>query len=202
MSGELLAAFAVFAVVTLFTPGPNNLMLMASGLNFGPRGAFPHLFGVAGGFAAMVLIIGIGLGAVFAAYPALYPIIKYAGVVYLVYLAYVIATAVPHEEGATSRGRPITFLQAVAFQWVNPKGWVMAVGAAATYAGIARFPLNMVIMAAIFGVFGLASSLTWVMFGSGLRRLLRTPRALRAFNIAMGILLVVSVLPVLVEDWI
>jgi threonine/homoserine/homoserine lactone efflux protein len=202
MSGELLAAFAVFAVVTLFTPGPNNLMLMASGLNFGPRAALPHLFGVAGGFAAMVLIIGIGLGAVFAAYPALYPIIKYAGVVYLVYLAYVIATAVPHEEGATSRGRPITFLQAVAFQWVNPKGWVMAVGAAATYAGIARFPLNMVIMAAIFGVFGLASSLTWVMFGSGLRRLLRTPRALRAFNIAMGILLVVSVLPVLVEDWI
>ncbi len=202
MTGELLAGLVVFALVTLFTPGPNNVMLMASGLNHGLRGALPHLFGVAIGFGAMVLAVGIGLGAVFNAYPALYPIIKYVGIAYLFYLAWVIATAAPHDAAVDgSRGRPISFPQAAAFQWVNPKAWVMAVGAVATYAAIATFPFNMAIIAGTFGVLGLASSWTWVMFGSALRRFLRTPRAVRIFNIAMGLLLVVSVVPVLLEGW-
>jgi len=199
ISGELLAAFVVFAAVTLFTPGPNNLMLLASGLNFGLRGAVPHLIGVASGFAAMVLVVGIGLGTVFEAYPALYPVIKYLGAAYLVYLAWVIATAEPHGDSARSSRRPITFFQAAAFQWVNPKGWVMAVGAAATYAAMASFPLNMIVMAGLFGVLGLASSWTWVMFGSTLRRFLKTPGMVRGFNITMGILLVASLVPVLAE---
>lgn len=193
---DLLAAFAVFALVTLFTPGPNNFMLLASGLNYGLVRALPHLFGVAIGFGAMVLLVGIGIGAIFETYPALYPIIKYVGAAYLVYLAWVIATATPHEEGGEESGRPITFLQAAAFQWVNPKAWVMVVGAVATYAAIASFPYNMIIMACTFGLFGLASSWTWVMFGSGLRRLLRTPKAVRIFNVAMGVLLVATLIPV------
>jgi threonine/homoserine/homoserine lactone efflux protein len=111
----------------------------------------------------------------------------------------VIATAEPHADGTGSAKTPITFLQAAAFQWVNPKGWVMAVGAAATYAAVASFPLNMIVMAGLFGLLGLVSSWTWVMFGSTLRRFLRTPRMVRGFNIAMGVLLVASLIPVFVE---
>lgn len=200
---NLLAGLVVFALVTLFTPGPNNIMLMTSGLNYGLRRALPHLFGVAIGFGAMVLAVGIGLGAVFETYPALYPVIKYVGIAYLIYLAWVIASASPHDDqsGSDARGRPISFLQAAAFQWINPKAWVMAVGAVATYAAIAGFPLNMAIIAGVFALFGIVSSWTWVMFGAVLRRFLRTPRAVRIFNIAMGILLVVSILPVVIEDW-
>jgi len=200
---NLFAGFVVFALVTLFTPGPNNIMLMASGVNYGLRRALPHLFGVAIGFGAMVLAVGIGLGAVFEAYPALYPVIKYVGVAYLLHLAWVIASASPHgdQAGTDTTGRPISFLQAAAFQWVNPKAWVMAIGAVATYAAIADFPFNIAIIAGVFALLGMASSWTWVMFGSVLRRFLRTPRAMRVFNIAMGVLLVVSILPVVVEDW-
>src|SRR5262245_35169175 len=126
MPSELLWALLVFVVVTLFTPGPNNAMLMASGLNFGFRRGLPHLWGVALGFAVMVLAVGLGLGALFAAYPAAYTVLKYVGAAYLLYLAWQIASASPHEEGGDPRGRPITFLEAAAFQWLNPKGWVMA----------------------------------------------------------------------------
>ena len=188
----------VFAVVTLFTPGPNNVMLMASGLNFGFRRAIPHLVGVTLGFAAMVLIVGVGLGAVFEAYPAIHTVIRYAGAAYLLYLAWKIARAGPVEEG--ERGRPISFLQAVAFQWVNPKGWVMAVGGIAAYAGIAAYPFNMIMIAAVFGVLGLASSWTWVMFGSGLGRVLKDPRSIRIVNIVMALALVASLIPVVVGD--
>ncbi|MEQ9691421.1 MAG: LysE family translocator [Bauldia litoralis] len=201
MSEHLLAGFVIFAVVTLFTPGPNNIMLMASGLNYGLRRAMPHLLGVAIGFAVMVLAVGIGLGAVFNAFPALYPVIKYVGVAYLLYLAWVVATAAPPDTEGGGKGQPITFLQASAFQWVNPKAWVMAVGAVATYAAIAAFPFNMAIIAGIFGAIGLVSAWAWVIFGQALRRLVRTRRAIRVFNIAMGLLLVASIVPVLVEDW-
>ena len=151
---ELLWALLVFVAVTLFTPGPNNAMLMASGLNFGFRRGLPHLWGVALGFAVMVLAVGVGLGAVFQAYPAMYAALKYVGAAYLLYLAWQIATAGSPEDRADDRGRPITFLDAAAFQWVNPKGWVMAVGAVSTYAAVAVFPLNVLLMAALFGALG------------------------------------------------
>jgi threonine/homoserine/homoserine lactone efflux protein len=200
MSYELFGAFFLFAIVTLFTPGPNNIMLMTSGLNFGFRGAQAHIWGVTLGFSFMVLVVGLGLGAVFASYPALYAVIKYAGAAYIIYLAWIIARSDAVEEGK-SRGGPITFLQAVGFQWVNPKGWVMVVGAITTYAAIARFPINVVLMAAVFGVFGLASSASWAFFGSSLRSIIAAPRSVRIFNIAMAILLVASLVPVFVDVW-
>ena len=178
---ELLWALVLFVVVTLFTPGPNNTMLMTTGLNFGFRRGLPHLWGVALGFAVMVLAVGLGLGAVFRAYPGAYTVLKYAGAAYLLYLAWQIATAGEIKEGA-ARGRPIAFLEAAAFQWLNPKGWVMAVGAVSTYAAVAAFPLNMLLMAFLFGSLGILSSATWLGFGTGLKRLLTSPRAVRAVN--------------------
>ncbi|HZT18048.1 MAG TPA: LysE family translocator [Dongiaceae bacterium] len=196
MSLGLLGAFVVFAIATLFTPGPNNVMLMTTGLNFGLRRAQPHVWGVTLGFSLMVLVVGLGLGAVFASYPTLYAAIKYAGAAYILYLAWLIARSDTVEE-SEGKGRPISFFEAAAFQWINPKGWVMVVGAVTTYAAIAAFPFNMIAMSIVFGVFGAASSLAWVLFGTGLRRFLKEPRLLRAFNLVMALLLAASLIPVL-----
>ena len=129
---SLLGPLALFALVSSITPGPNNVMLATSGLNFGFRRTIPHLLGVSIGFTLMVFLVGVGLGSVFQQVPALYTVLKYAGAAYLLYLAWKIANAGEMKDGV-SRARPMTFLQAAAFQWVNPKAWVMAVGIIATY---------------------------------------------------------------------
>jgi threonine/homoserine/homoserine lactone efflux protein len=201
MALELFWAFVLFAVVTLWTPGPNNTMLMASGLNFGFRRALPHLWGVTLGFAVMVLAVGLGLGAVFEAYPAAYTALKYGGAAYLLYLAWHIATAGALEESGTVAGRPISFIEAAAFQWFNPKGWVMAVGAVSTYAKVAAFPANVLLIAGLFGGLGVLSSATWLGFGTGLKRLLTSPRVVRAVNVIMALLLVLSLWPILAGAW-
>lgn len=198
---DLLVALAVFCLVTLFTPGPNNLMLMTSGLNFGVRRGVPHLLGVVLGFSLMVLIVGLGLGAIFEAWPLLYVLLKYAGAAYLLYLAWQIAVSKPPTPGADSARSPISFLQAAVFQWVNPKAWVMAVGAISTYAAVAPFPFNVLVIAALFGLFGLASSGTWLGFGAALQRLLKEPRAVRVFNIVMALLLVASLYPLFADSF-
>lgn len=196
---DLFVALAVFCVVTLFTPGPNNLMLMTSGLNFGVRRGMPHLLGVVLGFTLMVLIVGFGLGAIFQTWPLLYVVLKYAGAAYLLYLAWQIAVSpAPGQSGAVT-GKPIGFFQAIAFQWVNPKSWVMAVSSITTYAAVASFPFNVIVIAALYGVFGLASSSTWLGFGAGLQRVLRQPRAVRVFNIVMALLLVASLYPIFAD---
>jgi threonine/homoserine/homoserine lactone efflux protein len=201
MASDLAWALLGFVVVTLFTPGPNNTMLMSSGLNFGFRRGLPHLWGVALGFAVMVLAVGLGLGAMFQAYPALYVVLKYVGAAYLLYLAWQIATAgAPDPDGGAS-GRPITFLEGAAFQWLNPKGWVMAVGAISTYATVAAFPSNVLLIAFLFGTLGILSSAMWLSFGTSLRQLLKSPRTVRAVNIGMAVLLVASLWPILADAW-
>ena len=201
MASDLAWALLGFVVVTLFTPGPNNTMLMSSGLNFGFRRGLPHLWGVSLGFAVMVLAVGLGLGAVFQTFPALYTVLKYVGAAYLLYLTWQIATAAAPDPDGTTAGRPITFLEGAAFQWLNPKGWVMAVGAISTYAAVAAFPRNVLLIAFLFGTLGILSSATWLSFGTSLRRLLTSPRIVRAVNIGMATLLVTSLWPILAEAW-
>lgn len=201
MHFELAGALLLFVVVTLITPGPNNAMLMASGLNYGFRRGLPHLFGVALGFGVMVLAVGLGLGALIEAFPVIYVVLKYLGAAYLLYLAWQIATAEPKQPDTQKQGQPITFLQAAAFQWLNPKGWVMAVGAVSTYAAVAPFPANMLLIAGLFGSLGVLSSAVWLGFGLGLRQLLTSARAVRAVNIVMALLLVASLWPVLADAW-
>jgi threonine/homoserine/homoserine lactone efflux protein len=124
-------------------------------------------------------------------------VLKFVAAAYLLYLAWKIANAGPVEEGGT--GRPFSFLQAAAFQWVNPKGWIMAIGAVTTYAAIAAFPFNILLMVIVFVGFGLVSSFTWLLFGTGLRRIVTEPKTVRIFNISMAILLAASLVPVLFE---
>lgn len=198
---DLVLALVTFCVVTLFTPGPNNLMLMTSGLNYGFRRSLPHFWGVNIGFSLMVLIVGLGLGKIFDLYPAIYTALKYCGAAYLLFLACQIALAGPVEAGSERRGRPMTFAEAAAFQWVNPKAWVMAVGAVSAYAAVAPFPWNVVLIAAMFGTLGMASSGSWVGFGSALQGVLKNPRSVRVFNVAMALLLAASLWPIVADLW-
>ena len=197
-SQQLLMAFIVFAIVGLYTPGPNNVMLLASGLNFGLRRTLPHVIGVSLGFAFLVAVVGLGLGAVFVSYPLLQSILKYAGAAYLVYLAVCIARSGPMTAGDTSP-QPLTFWQAALFQWINVKGWVIAIGTITAYAALAIYPWNILTMAFLLLVLGLSSSMAWTLFGASLQSLVRSPVAIRVFNWVMAGLLLASLYPVLTE---
>lgn len=199
MSQPLLVAFLLFAAVTLFTPGPNNIMLLSSGLTYGFRRTLPHVAGIAIGFAFMVALMGLGLGAIFTAYPALQTFLKFAGVAYLVYLAAMIALSGPPSQVGAVRGRPMTFLGAALFQWVNVKGWVIALGTITTYAALARYPWNIALQTGLILLVGTLSSTTWALFGTALRPLLTSPRNVRVFNVTMAILLLASLYPALVD---
>lgn len=199
MSHSLLFAFVVFATVMFFTPGPNNVMLLSSGLTHGFRPTLPHIAGVTIGFAFMIGAVGLGFGAIFIAYPILQTILKYAGVAYLIYLAAVIAMSGPVKAESSDRRGPMTFWGAAMFQWINVKGWVMVIGTITAYAGIAVFPWNIGIQIVLSLMLGAISCSTWALFGSALRPFLTSPRAVRAFNIAMAVLLLASLYPVFAD---
>lgn len=198
MSLELLLAFALFALVTSITPGPNNMMLLASGVNFGIRRSLPHMLGISIGFMVMVAAVGLGLHQVFEQVPLLYSLLRYGGAAYLVYLAWKIAGSGAPDD-ANGEARPFTFLQAAAFQWVNPKAWVMAIGAITTYTPQENFVTNALLIAALFALINCPSVGLWTVAGSLLRHWLSSPRVLRAFNIGMAVLLVASLYPILVD---
>lgn len=196
MNTDLFIGLLGFALVTSVTPGPNNLMLLASGVNFGFRRSIPHMLGVGLGFSFMIVVIGLGLGALFEAYPLAHAVMRYAGGAYMLWLAWKIARSGPVGEGEVG-GRPFTFLQAALFQWINPKAWVMAIAAIAAFTVPASYILSVVVVGIAFGLVNIPSISTWVLFGAAMRRFLNDPRHLRWFNIAMAVLLVASLAPLM-----
>jgi threonine/homoserine/homoserine lactone efflux protein len=197
LNDPLLWALLGFALTTSITPGPNNAMLTASGANFGFRRAVPHMLGIIVGFPAMVLAIGLGLGTVFSALPWLHVALKYVGAAYMVYLASRIATAERGKGAAATK--PISFFEAAGFQWVNPKAWIMGVGALAAYtAPEAPVWSEAARVAGAFVVTGIISSTLWCGFGVAIGRLLTSDRAFRLFNYAMALALVASLIPVFI----
>jgi threonine/homoserine/homoserine lactone efflux protein len=199
MQHSLLIALIAFAAVMAFTPGPNNVMVLSSGLTYGFRRTLPHIAGISIGVAFMVAATGLGLGAIFIAWPILQTILKYAGIAYLIYLASVIAMSGAATSGQDIQAAPMTFLGAALFQWVNVKGWVMAIGIITAYSAIASFPWNIAMQAALMFVMGALSSVAWALFGSALRPLLSSPAAVRTFNVVMAVLLLLSLYPVLMD---
>lgn len=191
---ELLLPFTLFAIAGSFTPGPNNIMLASSGVNYGFRRTLPHMLGVCSGFPVMVLAIGLGLGRLFEEVPTTHTVLKVVGSAYLLWLAWRVATAGaadPAEVGP----RPISFLGAAAFQWVNPKAWIMAVGAISTYTDIGQELLPQVMaITVMFTLVCMPAVTVWTLLGVGIARMLNTPLALRIFNLTMGAMLAVSVL--------
>lgn len=187
-----------FVIVATFTPGPNNVMVLASGANWGLARTMPHILGIALGFPVMILSVGFGLDAAFRAFPILYEVLKWVAFAYMLYLAWRVANA-GRPKLAEEGGRPLGLLGAAAFQWVNPKAWIMAIGAITTYTPQDGFVSNVLLIAALFALVNCPSVGLWTVAGSLLRSWLDNPRALRAFNIGMALLLVASLYPILVD---
>ncbi|MFN3734205.1 MULTISPECIES: LysE family translocator [Comamonas] len=197
-SSAFILPLAMFAFVSSVTPGPNNVMLTASGATFGYRRSVPHMLGICLGVVIMVLLIGAGLGQLFEAEPRIYTLLKYVGAAYLIWLAWKIARAGGVDQGQ-SGSRPFSFWQAAAFQWVNPKAWIMAVGVVATYTPREGFFVNLMLSALVLGLVNYPSISVWTLFGSTVGRALRTPQALRMFNGVMAGLLLLSLVPIFAE---
>jgi threonine/homoserine/homoserine lactone efflux protein len=186
MSLELLLPLCTFAAVSSITPGPNNTMILASGLNYGFMRSLPHLFGITCGFTFMIFATGMGLHVVFEQVPMLQTILKYGGAIYLLWLAWKLAHAAPMSGEQAALSKPMTFFGAAAFQWINPKAWVMALSALTTYLPQGFTVIDAAMLAGIFGLFGVA-----------MRRVLQDARSVRIFNIVMALLLVGTLYPML-----
>jgi threonine/homoserine/homoserine lactone efflux protein len=185
-----------FAIAGSVTPGPNVLMVAAAAAGHGVRAVMPHMLGITFGFSAMIAIVGLGLAGPMAASATLHGALQLVAAAWLLWLAWKIATAPPPGEGESRP--PLGFVQAALFQWVNPKAWMLAGAAPAAYtvAGAPMLP-QVLFIAFVFGAVSMPCLLVWAGLGAGARRLLRDTRALRRFNIAMGVLLALSVLPLL-----
>ncbi len=194
MTHDILLALISFAFVTSITPGPNNLMLMASGANFGFRRTVPHMLGISLGHGLMVFLVGLGLAGVFEAFPPAKLVFKVASVGYMLWLAWKIAHAGAPGTGK-SGSRPLSFVQAAAFQWVNPKAWAMALGAISAYAS--GWVGSVLVVCAVFACVNLPSVSVWAFAGEQLRHWLTDRRRLAVFNWTMAVLLVASLWPVL-----
>lgn len=193
MTPDSFLTFVLFAAVATGTPGPNNLMVMASGANFGLRRTLPHIMGIALGFAVMIALVAAGMARIFELFPWLEVTLMALSAVFLLYLAWKIATAAP-PEADRPKGCPLTFLQAAGFQWINPKAWAIALTTVAIYVE----PSRALLAALVFAAVAMPLVTLWTVAGEGIGRLLRTPRALRVFNVAMAVVLVGTMIPAFV----
>lgn len=196
MDSTAFVSLSLFAAVAAFTPGPNNMMLAASGVNFGLRRSWPHILGITFGYTILCIAGGIGLGSLFAALPMLYDIIRVLAFCFLAYVVWKIATAAPAHINPAAR--PIGFWPAAAFQWMNPKGVPVMISAMTAYmSGAEALALRLAIIVSIFAIMTFVSTIAWAWFGTVIARFLSAPQHYRLFNWLMAGLLVASLLPVL-----
>ena len=195
MTYETFFALAAFALATSLTPGPNNLMLLASGVNFGFRRTIPHMLGISIGFGFLVLSLGSGIGALIAINPNFHFVLKILGAAYLLYLAWRIATSTKIGQGS-AKARPMRFIEAAAFQWVNPKAWSMGLSAIALFSDPNGGYWSLLVVTVAFIGFNFPSVMVWTGFGTVLQQYLSDPKRLKVFNITMGILLALTVIMV------
>lgn len=191
---QYLISLMVFTFVASITPGPNNIMLFASGVNHGVKKSLPHYFGICIGFLLLVAAAGFGLGAIFKQSPLLHQILQIVGAVYLTYLAWKIGSASP-ASGSSEIRNPITFIEAALFQWVNPKAWVISIGAIATFTIQSNIVGSIITIIVMYFLMGLLAMGIWLTLGATLQRFLNSSKRRRIFNISMGILLVLSIIP-------
>ncbi|AAZ25007.1 MULTISPECIES: LysE family translocator [Colwellia] len=196
---DYLIAIVLFAISSSVTPGPNNITIMASGVNFGIRRSMPLFLGICVGFAVMLLLVGIGFGQIFEKIPTLHIFIKFIGTLYLLYLAFLIATA-DEITMSNTPAKPLTFMKGALFQWLNAKAWVVATGAIAAFTTVGvDFYTQNIIIALTFLVISFPCVGIWLFFGSTLKKRLKSKQHRKVFNYSMGGLLVISVIPVIKE---
>ena len=194
MTVEALLALSVFAFATSITPGPNNMMLLASGVNFGFRRTIPHMLGIGFGFTAMLVVVGLGLGAALTASPSLLTVLKLVSAGYMLWLAGRLASS-GSIGSAVGAAKPMRFIEAAGFQWINPKAWAMALTATTVYTRPDAFLATVLVVALVFGSINLPSVSVWAAFGTGLRGFLAIPARMRVFNIVMAGPLALSIIP-------
>ncbi len=199
---DISAAFLLFVVSAAFTPGPNNIMIMTSGLNYGVRSSLPHLLGICFGVPTMFLAVGFGLSFIFEQYLWVHALVQLSGVIYLFYLAWAIANSEPDSLGGAGGNstKPLSFVQAALFQWVNPKAWMMGTGAIAAFSTVGgNVNAQILTMALVFFLMAIPSAGVWLVFGASLKRVFSQRTHLVIFNRCMAALLVLSVLPIVIE---
>jgi len=193
MSLLTFLSFVIYSIVTSITPGPNNIMLAASGLNFGFKKSIPHILGIGFGFGVMVSLVGFGIGATLGQSAVMYETLKIIGIVYLLYLAYKIygAGSVQAEEHPE---KPLNFIGAALFQWVNPKAWIMAMGAIATYSTVDSHLAEFIFIGTVFGVVSIPCVGIWAYMGERLQKIVNNQKKVQLFNGSMALLLVISII--------
>lgn len=196
MPFDVFLSALAFVFVASFTPGPNNTMLLASGVNYGYQRTLPHLMGIVIGYEVMFAALALGIGGVFAAHPVLYDVLRIASALYLILLAWRIATArraAPGDEAANAR--PMTFFEAALFQWINPKGVGMGLAASANFLRPDQLATDLPQMLALILVMSFASGSAWILFGQAVRSLLADERRRVLFNRTMAVALIASLWP-------
>lgn len=188
MTPETLVALLGIAFAAAWTPGPNNALLASSAATFGARATLPHVAGITLGFPVMIFLVGFGLGQAFRDFPVVQQVMRYGGAAVILWLAWRISRS-DRVTGKDSRARPFTFVEAAGFQWINPKGWTMAVAVTAQFVTPAAPVATALLVAAAFAVNGLGSSLAWTGFGTVMQRFLGTPARVLWFNRTMGAML-------------
>ena len=196
MTIDVFITLLGFMLVATTTPGPNNVMLFASGVNFGLRATIPHIVGIANGMGLLLLCVGFGLGQVLETFPLVFTAIKVFGALYMLYLAWRIANSGPLHVGE-GNARPMNYFEAALFQWVNPKSWLVAVVVSSTYTAQDNYYASLMVIIAMFAVGNIPFISTWAIFGTALKRFLCDPKKLRVFNIVMALALVISLWPML-----
>ena len=196
-----LGPIAIYATVTAFTPGPNNMMLLSSGTNFGFRRTVPHMLGISIGVFMLQMALGLGLGQVFKAVPILYTILRIASMLYLLYLAYKIATSgsPSGSDNEKPKSKPMTFFGALAFQVINPKLIIVSIGFLSTYMPPNPPMANLALAVLVNAFIGYLSTVAWAGLGVVVNKFLQQQRAIRVFNWTMAVLLVASMVPVIFE---
>lgn len=197
MNQHTLLAATLFALVSSITPGPNNTMLLASGVNFGFRRSLRHLAGVQIGFWFLLVITALGLHSALTHFPSFYTVLRIAGGSYLLWMAWKLATAKATTSAATTQAQPMGFWAAAAFQWINPKAWVMTITCMSTYLPADATTIDMATLMGMFVVVGVPCSVVWLAFGQAMRQWLQDPVRLRIFNVSMAVALVASLYPML-----
>ncbi len=197
----MIISITSFALASTMTPGPNNIMLLSSGLTFGYKRTIPHALGINFGFPIMVICVGLGVGKLFEVFPFIYTILKVVGISYLLWMAWHIANTkgVPNTEN--KKDKPLTFLQAALFQWVNPKAWVMAISSTAAFITDHQIAsIQVMIISCIYFLCAILSTNSWSLGGVILKRFIQNERLIQIFNITMAILIIGSILPFIFEQ--
>ncbi|MBE8182707.1 MAG: LysE family translocator [Candidatus Portiera sp.] len=197
MAWELILGLVIFAFASSITPGPNNIMLLTSGVNYGFARTIPHIFGVSLGLFFMTSCLGLGLGQLLKLYPFLLTYLKVFAFIYLIYLSWRIAFSKTISSGPNSTGKPMSFIEACLFQWINPKAVIMAITALSLYVDPQNPLFSLLLVGIIFTLVNLPSISVWVVFGVSLRNFLSDPKRLRIFNFSMGGLLLLSIIPII-----